>query len=396
MSVSQINSDSEFELAISKTSLVVVDFYADWCGPCRDIAPRIDALSKSYPQVSFYKVNVDHLQSITKRENVTGMPTFKLYRNKETICTIVGANYAKLLDAVDRNAGPNAEELKQIEDAKSPYKFFPFEDYAYFDEVTNLPKVLEKIIQLNATFTTPELVGLQLSKSDISSLTHLVSVLQDVASYHSSSFTKEEFSVLLTMLRWPIKDRFPALDIIRLIIIHHQASEYFSDACNKNTEDNVFDILLGSLLDEKVTENMPNSLMIWRFFANCFRHTKLRSCIVASLDIIVENSFPIFQKQTNLNVRVAIATTLLNACIAARETKDSQLKCKIAKVLVQIANIDKIDPTVLLRALLGIGTAAYRDLEVTSEIKQMNQLFMKTQTTEKNNSLIQEIEKILG
>ena len=45
-----------------------------------------------------------------------------------------------------------------------------------------------------------------------------------------------------------------------------------------------------------------------------------------------------------------------SACIAVREAKDSQAKCVIAKVLVQIANIDKIDPTILLRALLGIGT----------------------------------------
>ncbi len=53
---------NDFDKSISKDRLVVVDFYADWCGPCKAVAPRFEALKAKYPTVDFIKINVDHSQ----------------------------------------------------------------------------------------------------------------------------------------------------------------------------------------------------------------------------------------------------------------------------------------------------------------------------------------------
>ena len=55
--VRNITSQSDFNKSIDVPSLVVVDFYGDWCGPCRRIAPAVEQLSHKYPEVVFLKVN---------------------------------------------------------------------------------------------------------------------------------------------------------------------------------------------------------------------------------------------------------------------------------------------------------------------------------------------------
>ncbi|RXG67305.1 Thioredoxin-2 [Armadillidium vulgare] len=73
--------DQQLEEAGSK--LVVVDFYATWCGPCKTIAPKIEALSKELENVVFLKVDVDDCEELSQRYKISCMPTFLFFRNKE-------------------------------------------------------------------------------------------------------------------------------------------------------------------------------------------------------------------------------------------------------------------------------------------------------------------------
>jgi len=89
---------AEFTEAISVDTLVVIDFYAKWCGPCKAIAPYLETLANDTPAVAFYKVDVDEAEDISEHEKVSAMPTFGFYRSGEQLGVVIGANRGALLE----------------------------------------------------------------------------------------------------------------------------------------------------------------------------------------------------------------------------------------------------------------------------------------------------------
>ena len=63
--------------------LVVVDFFATWCGPCRMIAPKLEAMSKTYTDVIFLKVDVDEAEDVAQKYDISAMPTFKFFKHEK-------------------------------------------------------------------------------------------------------------------------------------------------------------------------------------------------------------------------------------------------------------------------------------------------------------------------
>ncbi|ROW06238.1 hypothetical protein VPNG_08068 [Cytospora leucostoma] len=75
---------AEFEALLKSTTNIVVDFYADWCPPCRAIAPVFSKLADKYAipgHLAFAKVNVDHVNDIAGRYGVSAMPTFVFFQD---------------------------------------------------------------------------------------------------------------------------------------------------------------------------------------------------------------------------------------------------------------------------------------------------------------------------
>jgi thioredoxin 1 len=83
----------EFETEVLKSNVpVVVDFYADWCGPCHAIAPTIEALSNEFEgKVKFVKVDVDSNQEVASSYEIMSIPTIMLFENGKVEDSIVGA-----------------------------------------------------------------------------------------------------------------------------------------------------------------------------------------------------------------------------------------------------------------------------------------------------------------
>lgn len=94
MPVIHITEDSRFqsELSNAGSRLVVVDFFATWCGPCTMVAPQFERLSNTYPQAVFLKVDVDECQGTAFSQGITAMPTFIFYRNSSRLATIQGSD----------------------------------------------------------------------------------------------------------------------------------------------------------------------------------------------------------------------------------------------------------------------------------------------------------------
>ncbi|CAB3980529.1 thioredoxin II [Paramuricea clavata] len=98
-----INSKKEYDDLVSSTSdgLIVVDFYADWCGPCRQIAPVYKRFSKEFKKVKFASVDVDEHEDIAENEGVTVMPVFRFYKLGQMIDQVTGANKEQLREKLE-------------------------------------------------------------------------------------------------------------------------------------------------------------------------------------------------------------------------------------------------------------------------------------------------------
>mmetsp|Transcript_12558 Transcript_12558/g.29723 ORF Transcript_12558/g.29723 Transcript_12558/m.29723 type:complete len:110 (-) Transcript_12558:254-583(-) len=93
--VQYAKNSSEFDGYLAQTSegkLMVVDFTAVWCGPCRMIAPHFEELAKKNPDVIFIKVDVDEASDVAEKCKIVAMPTFKFYKNGVEIHEMKGAD----------------------------------------------------------------------------------------------------------------------------------------------------------------------------------------------------------------------------------------------------------------------------------------------------------------
>ncbi|KAJ4845023.1 hypothetical protein Tsubulata_041655 [Turnera subulata] len=84
--------------------LIVVDFFATWCWPCKHIAPALEKLAKGMPRVTFLKVDVDELKSVADEWEVRAMPTFLCFKDGRVVEKIVGANKEKLQEMILKHA----------------------------------------------------------------------------------------------------------------------------------------------------------------------------------------------------------------------------------------------------------------------------------------------------
>lgn len=108
MSIVQVESKASFDQLVKDTPIVVTDFYADWCGPCKAIAPIFQKLAEtaaSINTVRFAKVNTDVLQDVASQYSVTALPTFIIFKDGKVHEKIQGADPTKLRQAVMKLAG---------------------------------------------------------------------------------------------------------------------------------------------------------------------------------------------------------------------------------------------------------------------------------------------------
>ena len=98
-------TDADFESQVLKSEKpVLVDFWAEWCGPCRQVGPILDELAAEHGEkVTFVKMNVDENPAVSQRYKIMAIPTMSVFKDGEVVKQIVGAR-------------PKAALLKELAD----------------------------------------------------------------------------------------------------------------------------------------------------------------------------------------------------------------------------------------------------------------------------------------
>ena len=99
-------SDANFDSEVLKSDKpVLIDFWAEWCGPCKVLGPVIDEVAEDYSdRVKFVKLNIDNNPSNTQKFGIRGIPTLLLFKNGEKIDTSVGVlSKSELASFIDKN-----------------------------------------------------------------------------------------------------------------------------------------------------------------------------------------------------------------------------------------------------------------------------------------------------
>jgi len=99
----EIKTSEQFNKILKKNELVIADFGATWCGPCKRIAPKFEKLAEDNPSIKFIKIDVDteDLSEVVSKHVKSGIPHFVTFKNEKVVNTLTGANTSELEKLVD-------------------------------------------------------------------------------------------------------------------------------------------------------------------------------------------------------------------------------------------------------------------------------------------------------
>jgi len=101
MSSAKDVTDATFQSEVlDSKKTIMVDFWAEWCGPCRAVSPILDAIAEEHAEkISIVKLNVDNNPETAMKYGITSIPAMKVYRGGEVVKTVIGAKPKPALEA---------------------------------------------------------------------------------------------------------------------------------------------------------------------------------------------------------------------------------------------------------------------------------------------------------
>eukprot|EP01116_Phalansterium_solitarium_P006057 TRINITY_DN18371_c0_g1_i1.p1 TRINITY_DN18371_c0_g1~~TRINITY_DN18371_c0_g1_i1.p1 ORF type:complete len:500 (-),score=34.85 TRINITY_DN18371_c0_g1_i1:7-1506(-) len=367
--VTHVESNEEFDVLLESAgdSLVVVDFFATWCGPCKAIAPVLDRFSLQYPNVVFLKVDVDQLQETAQKHQVTAMPTFKYFKNGAVVFEFKGASVDQLERAIQTFGGTLAPPAPSAPSLNLTY--LPQKECVFFN-ASKLDVVVAKILATNAKLVS-EQPSLFLDVRQAEKLENIQKTLMDTSFYHTSSFSTAEYEVVGKLLHWPTIELFPVFDLLRLMVLHPAAAEAYGSGKQN---------LHGKPLLTFVLENLqpsapvPNQLMLLRLLANAFKNYHLRKLLLECFLQVTTMIAFVRALDVKPNLRPIAATILLNYAVHFStppfERDFSSERRALANILLEAIPLESDEET-QLRLIVALGTLALESDDVRTMLQPL-------------------------
>ena len=97
--MTQAITESTFQAEVLESEKpVIVDFWAEWCGPCHAVAPVLDRIAAERPELSLVKVNIDEEQELARRYGIVSIPTIVLFKDGQPAAAAIGAQPKPMLE----------------------------------------------------------------------------------------------------------------------------------------------------------------------------------------------------------------------------------------------------------------------------------------------------------
>lgn len=106
-------TDASFDEVIEKNSLVVIDFWAEWCGPCKSFAKVVDKIAVDYPDVIFGKVDIEKERGLAEEFQIRSIPSIMIVRDQVVVYADSGSlSAASLVELLEKAKALKAEDIQ--------------------------------------------------------------------------------------------------------------------------------------------------------------------------------------------------------------------------------------------------------------------------------------------
>jgi thioredoxin 1 len=347
--------------------LVVVDYYTNWCGPCKQIAPLFSELASAHKgKVVCVKVDGDRARDLVAAHGVQGFPTFHFYEKGSKIESFSGADSRRLRSIIEEHAA------KADAPPPCPYRHFPLRDSeaAKYADI-QWDKVEPKFREINgAADKMPADHPGKLSDAELAEVDALIATLKNKAAYHSSKVTAGQCAVVAKMLSlWPRDQLAAPLNLARIFVTHPSAAAQCAEASDKEVG-GLSDVLTPLLRLASSVEKAVTALLAVRSLCNCFARRVLARALLRRLEKVCESAAAAFRRHAaDENLRLSVCALYINAAILLSESQDAasveQEKVLLISAAQEALTDEPPNPKVVYRCAVVIGTLAYNDPTAT-------------------------------
>jgi len=348
-----LSSVSAFEACVRENAVVVLDFHAAWCGPCRFVAPKYAALAERLAASgTFCKVDVDESQELARFAQIRAMPTFQVYKMGKKIFEMTGIDLEKLEAVL---VGQHAEGEASCN--QSHQRIVPQKAMMRFESgqaVAVVRKVLEFAEELHR-----EEHPRCLSDADMEALRSFGAAAETIS---GPVFSQGIVLLLARCLDWPHSRLFPVVDAIRLALIDSRHAAMVAQQVD------AADCILKSLRMQAMSTEAGeiNHMMALRLHCNLLASAPRGALPEGSIRWVA----PLLELAAAAQVhaasrrgaRLALSTLLLNAAVLLVSYKaDCETKTPLICSLQQCLTTPQPDMEVVFRAVLALGTIVHED-----------------------------------